>query len=183
MQFGWNILPKPVQELYSRSSYPWNWYFFPPDIHCLSNGIGENTDAGGNKSIWPTWYFTEDHPQVCGQTDISGTVSHITRAAGFGGLFRGLGITATREVPAFAVYFSSYEVIVRWGPDMIRIRIDLVSWSGTWGRAQGPFSSVVEWLECYLGWRPIRKTSSSLVFKQMPLVPLRCTGVLCIVLR
>jgi len=51
--------------------------------------------------------------QVCGQTDISGTVSHITRAAGFGGIFRGLGITATREVPAFAVYFSSYEVIVR----------------------------------------------------------------------
>ena len=51
--------------------------------------------------------------QVCGQTDISGTVSHITRSAGFGGLFRGLGITATREVPAFAVYFSSYEVIVR----------------------------------------------------------------------
>ena len=122
MQFGWNILPKPVQVRYSRSSYPWNWYFFPPDIHCLSNGIGENTDAGGNKSIWPTWYFTKDHPQVCGQTDISGTVSHITRAAGFGGLFRGLGITATREVPAFAVYFSSYEVIVRWGPDMIVIR-------------------------------------------------------------
>jgi len=51
--------------------------------------------------------------QVCGQTDISGTVSHITRSAGFGGIFRGLGITATREVPAFAVYFSSYEVIVR----------------------------------------------------------------------
>jgi len=51
--------------------------------------------------------------QVCGQTDISGTVSHITRLAGFGGLCRGLGITATREVPAFAVYFSSYEVIVR----------------------------------------------------------------------
>ena len=56
--------------------------------------------------------------QVCGQTDISGTVSHITRLAGFGGLLRGLGITATREVPAFAVYFSSYEVIVRLGPNM-----------------------------------------------------------------
>jgi len=51
--------------------------------------------------------------QVCGQTDIPGTVAHITRNAGFGGLFKGLGITATREVPAFAVYFSSYEVIVR----------------------------------------------------------------------
>ena len=50
--------------------------------------------------------------QVCGQTDISGTMSHIYRAAGLPGIFRGLGITATREVPAFAVYFSSYELMM-----------------------------------------------------------------------
>jgi len=50
--------------------------------------------------------------QVCGQTEISGTVSHIYRAAGLPGIFRGLGVTATREVPAFAVYFSSYELMM-----------------------------------------------------------------------
>jgi len=51
--------------------------------------------------------------QVCGQKDIQGAVSNILNNAGLKGLFRGLAITATREVPAFAIYFSSYEVIVR----------------------------------------------------------------------
>lgn len=51
--------------------------------------------------------------QVCGQSDIQGAVSNIFQKAGLKGLCRGLAITATREVPAFAVYFSSYELIIR----------------------------------------------------------------------
>ena len=59
--------------------------------------------------------------QVCGQDSISGCVRTIQRAAGAGGLARGAGLTVAREVPAFGIYFGSYEVMIRCvvgGPDV-----------------------------------------------------------------
>ena len=119
--------------------------------------------------------------QVCGQTDIPGTVAHITRNAGFGGLFKGLGITATREVPAFAVYFSSYEVIVRLAPTGTQL-LDCCL-SGSLVRARLPFSLVEGWQEFSRGCSHIHKTSSSRDFKRTTLVVLRSTGDPCIVFR
>ena len=53
--------------------------------------------------------------QVGGEgASISGTLRRILERAGPRGLTRGLGVTVTREVPAFAAYFGSYELIVRW---------------------------------------------------------------------
>ena len=51
--------------------------------------------------------------QVCGKQGISEAVGHILNTAGLGGLARGLAITFTREVPAFGVYFGSYELMIR----------------------------------------------------------------------
>ena len=51
--------------------------------------------------------------QVCGKQGISEAVAHILNTAGLGGLTRGLAITFTREVPAFGVYFGSYELMIR----------------------------------------------------------------------
>ena len=51
--------------------------------------------------------------QVCGKQGISEAVGHIVNTAGLGGLARGLAITFTREVPAFGVYFASYELMIR----------------------------------------------------------------------
>jgi hypothetical protein len=52
--------------------------------------------------------------QVGGQTSIAGSVRTILERAGPRGLARGLGVTLTREAPAFAAYFGSYELIVRY---------------------------------------------------------------------
>ncbi|XP_055542258.1 mitochondrial basic amino acids transporter [Wyeomyia smithii] len=38
---------------------------------------------------------------------------HIARTEGFRGVFRGLGITAARDMPGFSSYFVSYELMVR----------------------------------------------------------------------
>ena len=51
--------------------------------------------------------------QVCGKDGIFDSVRHIYTLGGLGGLYRGLLITLTREVPAFGVYFGSYELIIR----------------------------------------------------------------------
>jgi len=51
--------------------------------------------------------------QVGGETSISGTIRNIVNSAGLRGLCRGLGITFTREAPAFGIYFGSYEVMIR----------------------------------------------------------------------
>lgn len=51
--------------------------------------------------------------QVGGQTSISGSLRTILARAGAAGLGRGLGVTFTREVPAFAAYFATYEIIAR----------------------------------------------------------------------
>ena len=52
--------------------------------------------------------------QVCGRTGISEAVRHILREGGPGGLARGLAVTVTREVPAFGIYFGSYEYVIRY---------------------------------------------------------------------
>ena len=41
------------------------------------------------------------------------TLVSIVRQSNFRGLFRGLALSIGREVPANAVYFSAYEVLVR----------------------------------------------------------------------
>ena len=51
--------------------------------------------------------------QVRGKTGISDAVRSIYGQAGLGGFSRGLGLTICREVPAFGIYFASYEVIIR----------------------------------------------------------------------
>ena len=52
--------------------------------------------------------------QVCGQDGISDAVRNIVNNAGIRGLARGLAITVTREVPAFGIYFGSYEIMIRF---------------------------------------------------------------------
>merc|ERR1719318_1081308 len=51
--------------------------------------------------------------QVCGKESISESIRNIMKGGGLFGLTRGLGITLTREVPAFGVYFASYEICIR----------------------------------------------------------------------
>eukprot|EP00092_Neocalanus_flemingeri_P074775 GFUD01092532.1.p1 GENE.GFUD01092532.1~~GFUD01092532.1.p1 ORF type:complete len:343 (-),score=50.56 GFUD01092532.1:225-1253(-) len=51
--------------------------------------------------------------QVCGQNGIGDAVKTIYTNGGLKGLGRGFGITVLREVPAFGVYFGSYEVMLR----------------------------------------------------------------------
>ena len=51
--------------------------------------------------------------QVCGQNGIMEAVETIYQQAGLRGLARGLAITIAREVPAFGIYFGSYEVMIR----------------------------------------------------------------------
>jgi len=51
--------------------------------------------------------------QVGGSPTIAATVRHIYASAGARGLARGMGITCTREVPAFGIYFGSYEIMIR----------------------------------------------------------------------
>ena len=52
--------------------------------------------------------------QVCGQESIGEAVRNIANNAGLRGLARGLVITVTREVPAFGIYFGSYEYMIRY---------------------------------------------------------------------
>jgi len=51
--------------------------------------------------------------QVCGQNGITDAMKTIYTNGGLKGLSRGFGITVLREVPAFGVYFGSYEVMLR----------------------------------------------------------------------
>ena len=51
--------------------------------------------------------------QVGGETSISGTLKHIYKSAGVAGLARGMGLTFTREVPAFGIYVGAYEIMIR----------------------------------------------------------------------
>ena len=51
------------------------------------------------------------HSDTNGPVDV---VKKIYNTAGFRGLATGLGITIAREVPACGLYFSSYELMVRY---------------------------------------------------------------------
>jgi len=51
--------------------------------------------------------------QVCGQNGITDAIKTIYTNGGLTGLARGFGITVLREVPAFGIYFGSYEVMLR----------------------------------------------------------------------
>ena len=62
--------------------------------------------------------------QVCGQNGITDAFKTIYTDGGLKGLGRGFGITVLREVPAFGVYFGSYEVMIRY---TIQLTILLIS--------------------------------------------------------
>ena len=52
----------------------------------------------------------------CGVAPYSGPADclrQIWRGEGWRGVFRGLGVTVAREIPAFAVYFASFEAMTR----------------------------------------------------------------------
>jgi len=59
--------------------------------------------------------------QVCGQTGIKDAIKTIYTSGGLKGLSRGFGITVLREVPAFGVYFGSYEVMLRTFGDSVPV--------------------------------------------------------------
>jgi len=66
------------------------------------------------------------------------TLRSIVDKSGFKGLTRGLGITAMREVPAFGIYFSSYEYMVRLKKD-----------SAAWVFTVGGISGILSWIFTY----------------------------------
>ena len=51
--------------------------------------------------------------QICGRTGICDALQAVVGQAGLAGLYRGLGVTMMREVPAEGVYFGSYEAMLR----------------------------------------------------------------------
>ena len=58
--------------------------------------------------------------------------------SGLKGLSRGLGLTIMREVPAFGLYFSSYEILVKAKKN-----------STAWVFAAGGFSGIISWIFTY----------------------------------
>jgi len=80
--------------------------------------IGSITLAGSGAGLVQSFIVSpmelvKTQMQVCGRESISETVGAILRGSGINGLTRGLGITLTREVPAFGIYFGSYEICIR----------------------------------------------------------------------
>ena len=53
--------------------------------------------------------------QVGEASSIGSTMRNIWTNGGVRGMTRGLAITFTREIPAFGIYFGSYEVMIRLG--------------------------------------------------------------------
>ena len=51
--------------------------------------------------------------QICGRTGIFDALRAVIAQAGMAGLYRGLGVTIMREVPAVGVYFGSCEALLR----------------------------------------------------------------------
>ena len=69
---------------------------------------------------------------------MSEIVKMIREKAGYRGLARGLGITICREVPAFGIYFSSYEVLVNMHKN-----------STAWVFFAGGISGINSWIFTY----------------------------------
>jgi len=51
--------------------------------------------------------------QVTEHSTVGSTLRKIYKAGGFRGALRGMPITFTREIPAFGIYFASYEIMIR----------------------------------------------------------------------
>jgi solute carrier family 25 carnitine/acylcarnitine transporter 20/29 len=69
-------------------------------------------------------------------------VRQIWKAEGIRGIFRGLNITIAREIPAFGLYFASYEAMTR--------RKDATQPLGTFHMLMaGGAAGVVSWLFTY----------------------------------
>ena len=69
---------------------------------------------------------------------VSDTIKSIVDKSGIKGMTRGLGVTVCREVPAFGLYFSSYEVLVNAKKD-----------NTAWVFAAGGFSGIISWVFTY----------------------------------
>jgi len=82
------------------------------------DSIGSITLAGCGAGLLQSFIVSpmelvKTQMQVCGRESISESVGVIIKGSGFSGLARGLGVTLTREVPAFGIYFGSYEMCIR----------------------------------------------------------------------
>ena len=69
-------------------------------------------------------------------------LGQIWRTEGVRGVFRGLGITVMREIPAFGVYFSSYEAMTRTQDSSQPISTMRMM-------AAGGFAGIFSWLFTY----------------------------------
>ena len=90
--------------------------------------------------------------QVSGQGGLAETVAGISRQAGLAGFSRGLGITLTREVPAFGVYFGSYEVRRAPAPELELVVQVMVRGMGEGTAAvltAGGTAGILSWLLTY----------------------------------
>ena len=74
-------------------------------------------------------------------TNMSETVRAIVKTSGYKGLARGLLTTIVREVPAFGLYFGSFEYLMRLLPDYK----DYNPWVFTAGGLAG----VISWVPTY----------------------------------
>ncbi|XP_071746737.1 uncharacterized protein [Lepeophtheirus salmonis] len=73
-----------------------------------------------------------------GHLGVKDTIKNIISHSGWRGLTKGLGITITREVPAFGIYFSSYEYMVSGRQDNAPLVF-----------AAGGMSGVFSWIFTY----------------------------------
>jgi solute carrier family 25 carnitine/acylcarnitine transporter 20/29 len=69
---------------------------------------------------------------------VSDTIRSIVRHSGIKSLARGLGITVCREVPAFGLYFSSYEILVRQKKNYT-----------AWVFTSGGLAGIISWVFTY----------------------------------
>ena len=75
-------------------------------------------------------------------------VHKIVSNHGMSGLFRGMCVTWWREVPAFGMYFSTYDTIKDWGNRMFEDENGEVKDWHAWGASAfaGGFSGCFTWL-------------------------------------
>lgn len=78
-------------------------------------------------------------PMLRGPLDCT---NQIWRSEGLRGVYRGMGITVAREIPAFSVYFASYEAMTRQrDPNQPIGTLHMM--------AAGGFAGVFSWLFTY----------------------------------